>query len=101
MNMAYLELIPASADPSLITSHAVSVGISLDTFLDLASNIENTAESETTINDIRHKGLRLVESGVADDGVIPLLHVRVIRDDAGQSIPLGLGRNKARSIGAN
>ena len=86
----HLQLLVCPVYPLRVVGHAVCIRERLDTHLDLACVIEDTT---VTIHVVLNNGKRVVRRRVAEDRVIPVLHVRVVLDEVGKCLPLVGGSN--------
>lgn len=94
----YLKLLISPIDPLRVVRHAIRVRERLDPHLDLTSDIKYTIPA---IQVVGYDWLIVVFCRIAEDGVVPMLQVRLVLDELGERVPLVLRGNETRAVGAN
>lgn len=94
----YLELLVCPINPFCVVRHAIRVRERLDPHLDLASDIKNAIAA---IQIVRYDWLVVVIRCIAEDGLVPVLQVRLVRNKLREGVPLVLRGDETRAIRAN
>lgn len=94
----YLNLLVSPVDPLRVVRHAIRVRECLNAHLDLTGDIKNAI---TAVQVVRYDWLVVVCRRVGENAVVPVLQVRLVLDELGERVPLILGGNETRAVGAN